>query len=99
MPTRPSPLAALVLLVLAAAPAASQTPPLPAPTGTFKVGRLAHHVKAAAEADATSTSELMLYAWYPADAAARGRPTPYLAGWPQSQAALRPHAERMFRDA
>jgi len=94
------------LLLGIAVPAAAQTPcapapaagtsasPLPAPTGTFKVGRLARHVSASA-----STPELMLYAWYPADAAAAGRPVPYLAGWPESQAALRAHAERMFQKA
>lgn len=41
----------------------------------------------------------MLYVWYPAVAAATGRPVPYLAGWPESQATLRAHAERMFQQA
>ena len=94
------------LLLAVAAPAAAQTPcapapapagiasPLPTPTGAFKVGRLARHVSAAA-----TTPELMLYVWYPADAATAGRSAPYLAGWPESQATLRAHAERMFREA
>jgi hypothetical protein len=97
------------LLLSLAAPAAAQAPCtpapaagsnaslLPAPTGTFKVGRLAHHIKGTP--GSASTSELMLYVWYPADAAATGRPVPYLAGWPDAQQGLREHAQRLFRDA
>lgn len=101
-------LTTLALLIGIAANTAAQTPctpapadtgigsPLPAPTGTFKVGRLARHVGASA---GTAAPGLMLYAWYPANAAATGRPAPYLAGWPDQQPILRPHAERMFREA
>jgi hypothetical protein len=106
----PTWLKTFALLLSLAAPAAAQAPctpapasasnasPLPAPTGTFKVGRLAHHVAAAA-GNTSATPELMLYVWYPADAAVAGPPVPYLAGWPESQQGLRDHAQRLFRDA
>jgi hypothetical protein len=90
----PTWLKAAALLLLVAVPAAAQAPlasPLPAPTGAFKVGRSAHHVK--------GSSELMLYVWYPAEASATGRPVPYIAGWPEAQTSLRDHLQRMFRDA
>jgi predicted dienelactone hydrolase len=106
----PSWLKALPLLICVAAPAAAQTPcvaaaaaaaptasPLPAPTGPFKVGRLAHHLPATTTG--TSVPELMLYAWYPADRTVSGRPVPYLAGWPEAQHSLREHAQRLLRDA
>jgi dienelactone hydrolase len=102
--------AALLLLAVTAChraqpavPAGAQTPstpvasvpslasPLPAPTGAFKVGRSGHSVK--------GSPDLMLYVWYPAEASAAGRPVPYIAGWPESQTALRDHLQRMFRDA
>jgi hypothetical protein len=100
-------------LVLAVAiPASAQTPctaapsspgalvsPLPAPTGAFKVGRSAHYVKGSPGAGTAAATDLMLYAWYPADPTAAGRPVPYLAGWPESQTLLRDHAQRMLREA
>lgn len=81
-----------------AGPAAAETSPaapaaieLPAPTGAFKIGTTRWHVTDAAQPETFAAPgvprQVEVLAWYPAAAAHRGEPAPYLR---QGMAEVRP---------